>query len=95
MNRNDSPRVSIRLYEILKEIFNNNGILDNFTIEFCEKMRGDDEMFVINVVTIENKYFYKGYPVGNYLRICAKILELWNANGSFPINFIKLEGLKV
>ncbi len=95
MNRNDSPRLSNKLYEILKDIFNNKSLLDNFTADFCDSLKCEDEMFVLNVITIENKYYYKGYPIGNYLRICAKIMEIWNSNGSYPINFIKIDGLKV
>jgi len=46
-------------------------------------------------MSIENKYYFKGYPTGNYLKIFCKILEMWNIQGNFPINFIKVEGLKV
>jgi hypothetical protein len=95
MNRNESPRVSNKLYEILKEIIIVKGLIDNFSLDFCEKLKCEDEMFIINVITIDNKYYFKGYPTGNYLRICAKILEIWNSQGFFPVNFIKIEGLKV
>lgn len=42
----------------------------------------------------DNKYYFRGYPSGNMLKIFCKILEMWHNNGSFPINFIKVEGLK-
>lgn len=95
MNRNESPRVSNKLYEILKDIITIKDLVDNFSSEFCDKLKSDDEMFVMNVLFIDNKYYYKGYPVGNYLRICAKIMDLWNSHGFYPISFIKIDGLKV
>ena len=47
------------------------------------------------MVYVDNKYYFRGYPSGNYLRIFCKILEIWNNHGGFPIHFTKIEGLKV
>lgn len=108
MNRNDSPRLTIKLYEIFREILQNKSLLSNFSIEFLDGLVIDDENFVqsllinfslnyiqnLNVAIIDNKYYFKGYPTGNHGKIFCKILELWHNHGSFPINFFKLEGLK-
>jgi len=95
MNRNESPRVSNKLYEILRELLNNKCLLENFSQEFCERIKSEDEGYSLNVVEIDSKYFFKGYPTGNLIRICTRILEIWNITGGFPINFIKIDGLKV
>lgn len=94
MNRNDSPRLSNKIYEIVKDIFSKNS-LDKFSSEFIESMISEKENFNINISLSlnDNKYYYKGYPSGNYIKLFCKILELWHSHGSFPINFIKIEGL--
>ncbi len=46
MNRNDSPRISNKLYEILKDILNNKNILDNFSNDFIENIMTDEEFYV-------------------------------------------------
>lgn len=43
----------------------------------------------------ENKYYFRGYPNGNILKLFTKILDLWHINNNFPIIFPKIEGLKV
>jgi len=45
MNRNDSPR-SYKLFEIIKEIFFNKNILDNFSNEFKESLITEEEIYV-------------------------------------------------
>ncbi len=95
MNRNESPRVSNKLYEILRELLNNKCLLDNFSQEFCGSIKCEEETYSLNIVEIDSKYFFTGYPTGNLIRICTRILEIWNTTGGFPINFIKIDGLKV
>jgi hypothetical protein len=46
MNRNDSPRLSNKLYEILRDIMSNKNALDKFTPEFLESFLSDEESFV-------------------------------------------------
>ncbi len=47
MNRNDSPRVSIKLYEITKDIFHHKSILDAFSKDFVKSLISDDDSYVI------------------------------------------------
>jgi hypothetical protein len=95
MNRNESPRLSNKLYEILLDIITIKGLINNFSSEFCEKLKNDDDMYVLNITTIDNKHYFKGYPIGNYLKIFTKILELWYKHGFFPISFVKIDAIKV
>ena len=46
MNRNDSPRLKNKLYEVLKEIFTSKNLLEKFSFEFKESLIGDDDNFV-------------------------------------------------
>lgn len=47
MNRNESPRLINKLYEIIKEIFSTKNLLDKFTIEFKQSLVCDDDHYVI------------------------------------------------
>jgi len=46
MNRNDSPRLLNKLYEIIKDIFTTKNILEKFTAEFKESIVSDDDHYV-------------------------------------------------
>jgi hypothetical protein len=46
MNRNDSPRLTIKLYEILREILLNRSLLSNYSNEFLDGLMIDEENFV-------------------------------------------------
>ena len=46
MNRNDSPRLTNKLYELLKDIVNNKGVLEKYTPEFLENLQIDEESYV-------------------------------------------------
>ncbi len=48
MNRNDSPRLTVKLYEILREILQNKSLLSNFSTEFLDGLVIEDENFVIS-----------------------------------------------
>lgn len=47
MNKNDSPRIGSKLYEIMKDIINNKNILDNFSADFLDSLSSDEEICVI------------------------------------------------
>ena len=46
MNRNDSPRLTNRLYDIVKDILTNKNTLDNYSLDFIEGILIEDENFV-------------------------------------------------
>lgn len=46
MNRNDSPRLSNKLYEIIKDITLNGNGLDKYSSEFLESLQNDEESYV-------------------------------------------------
>lgn len=50
MNRNDSPRLTIKLYEIFREILQNKSLLSNFSIEFLDGLVIEDENFVLSLI---------------------------------------------
>lgn len=50
MNRNDSPRLTIKLYEIFREILQNKSLLSNFSIEFLDGLVIEDENFVLSLL---------------------------------------------
>jgi hypothetical protein len=62
MNRNDSPRVSNKLYEIVKDIINNKNVLDNFSSDFLDSIQSEEELFVFY------KYKYK-YKINTLIHI--------------------------
>lgn len=39
-------------------------------------------------------YIFQGYPDGDLLKQVARVLELWNQNGKFPIKFVGFPGLE-
>ena len=41
------------------------------------------------------KFYYIGYPTGNYLKIISKCIELWAIERDFPIIFNDLNGIEV
>jgi len=47
MNRNDSPRLINKLYELIKEVFSGKNLLEKYTQEFKESLISDDEYYVI------------------------------------------------
>lgn len=54
MNRNDSPRLINKLYEILKEIFSTKNLLEKFISEFKESLVSDDEHYVHFIILKKN-----------------------------------------
>lgn len=58
MNRNDSPRLKNKLYEIIKEIFSSKNSLEKFTSEFKESLLSDDDHFVQNNQITFNIHFF-------------------------------------
>jgi hypothetical protein len=48
MNRNDSPRTFNKVYDIIREIFNNKVQIDKFSPEFIEALNYEEESYVNN-----------------------------------------------
>jgi hypothetical protein len=46
MNRNESPRVSIKLYEMTKDILITKSLVENYSTDFVDSLTGDDEILV-------------------------------------------------
>ena len=90
MNRNDSPRN--KLYDILKDIIIKNQF-ETISKDFIDSLNLNETISLTNIFYKDHNYFYKGYPCGNYVKIIAKVFELWNSLGSFPINFYSINGL--
>jgi hypothetical protein len=90
----DSPRISNKLYDIMREVLLSK-TLDKFSKEFLDSLNVDEENYNLNVILNENKLYFKGYPSGNLIKIACKILEYWNNLGYFPVAFYKVEGLTV
>ena len=61
MNRNDSPRLTNKLYEIIKDIVTNKDSLDNFSSDFIESLENDEEIFVIKLIFKILIFFYKKF----------------------------------
>ena len=53
MNRNDSPRLTNKLYDICREIICNKSSFDNFPNEFLESLTNDEEPYVYFIINIE------------------------------------------
>ncbi len=47
MNRNDSPRLTDKLYEIIKDVVSNKNSLDNFSSEFLDSLQSEEDTYVI------------------------------------------------
>lgn len=97
----DSPRISNKLYEIMKEVLISNSLV-KFSKEFVENLLSEEENYVnqiliknLNIIMNENKLHFKGYPSGNLIKIACKVLEYWSNFGYYPISFFKVEGLSV
>ena len=78
-------------------------IVKAFTNEFIDSLLqrcGLNEVYFFitqeyNVVTKgQCIYIFQGYPNGDLLRQVARVLELWNENGKFPVKFFDFSGLE-
>lgn len=49
MNKNDSPRLSNKLYEILRDILTSKTLFDKFSREFVENLNLEEEAYVSNL----------------------------------------------
>lgn len=92
MNKNvSSPRN--KLYELLNDIFL-HAQFNKIPKDFIEHLNINCDTYEINIIVVdEYKYYYKGYPTGNLLKIIVKVIEMWNNQDKFPINFFELNGL--
>jgi len=50
MLRNDSPRISHKMFEILKEIITNKVSLNKFSNEFLEMLNAQEESHVLTIL---------------------------------------------
>ena len=50
MLRNDSPRISNKMFEILKEIITNKVSLNKFSNEFLEMLNAQEESHVLTIL---------------------------------------------
>lgn len=94
-NQNHSPRLFRKLYEMTKEILFNKELLTKYNSEFIESINISEDSFELNIVSMNNRLYYIGYPTGNYIKIFCKVLELWNSKNEFPIKFLEIAGLNV
>jgi hypothetical protein len=46
MNRNDSPRSSNKVFDIIKDLFNNKIQLDKFSTDFIDSLNYEAENYV-------------------------------------------------
>lgn len=90
MNRNDSPRN--KLFEMFQDLVREYPF-EKIPKDFLQSLNGEEETSVSNLTYIDHNYFYKGYPCGNYVQIIAKVFELWDTIGTFPIHFYQINGL--
>lgn len=89
--------VNNNLYSLCKKILIESNDLTNFSSKFVTQLTTNlkEETFSLNAVLIGDKYFFSGYPSGNYLKILCKIFEMWENKGSFPISYQCLPNLEV
>jgi hypothetical protein len=91
------PSVNGNLYYLCIKILVEKNELTNFSSKFISQLSTNlkEETFSLNAVLIGEKYFFSGYPSGNYLKIFCKIFEMWEKEGCFPISYQCLPNLEV
>lgn len=89
--------INYTFYSALKEALFESHSLTNFSSKFLTELMINvkEENFSLNITLLEGKYFFSGYPSGNYLKIICKVIELWAEKGGFPISFQCLANLDV
>lgn len=91
MIRNITPNygstIRNKLFEILYNVIKNYKF-DFISREFVLSLNIDSETYSVNFFQRNNRFYYKGYPTGNYLKIIAKVFEVWEMQKAYPINFI-------
>ncbi len=95
--QNNFQTVNSSLYSLCKKILVEGNELSNFSSKFISQLSTNlkEETFSLNAVLIGDKYFFSGYPSGNYLKIICKIFEMWESIGCFPISYQCLPNLDV
>ena len=89
------------IYECSRFIFFESNYLNNIDKKFIDQLYifSTQNEFCSNLQSREKenrgKYYYSGYPTGNYLKIICKIIELWAIDGDFPLTFIEIHGIEV
>ena len=84
-------------YKLIYGVIFTSKKITSFNLKFLEYLEDNSkqENFNINITFINEKYFYSGYPSGNYLKIFCKVFELWAELGHFPISFHGIDNIEV
>ena len=95
----NSQKSNLNLYNALKDLFFNKEdvSLNNFSENFIGDLfiHCKEENFSLNILHMEDKYFFSGYPFGNYLKSISRVMELWADAGHFPISYTTMVNLHV